>query len=151
MKTISFNSPNPQTRTKKTKSTSKSTPSLLLKYMNSKISCYLSKTVLSIINVGIPLYDPYTILDAPPQYTQSKKASFKTPTSKSVKTLLHKDRSSKLKKAISHKIILADVDSVYNDSRYYVYYDELSKSRSKRKTRTPSVQSRKQQSPYSSK
>ncbi|CAG9323649.1 unnamed protein product [Blepharisma stoltei] len=148
MKSISFHSPNPKRHQKNPRSPSKSKSADLSQYLNTKLSFILSEYLLDTVNAGIPLYDSFSIVDSPPKHLM-RKNKLKHISSKSVKNLPKQSRVAKLPRAISHKVILGEVENTDNDSRHYVYYDELNRSRSKKKRIQP-IQSRNDRSPYSS-
>ncbi|CAG9327853.1 unnamed protein product [Blepharisma stoltei] len=121
---------------------------ILNSYLKPRLSCALAETSLNIANVGIQLYDPFSIVDTMIRpSTRLKTARAISLRSKSNKSLLKRDQSMKGANTKSYRFIPTEIEADENDTRYYVFYDELSKSRSRRKL-SP-LNARRNRSPYS--
>lgn len=138
--------PNYQTKSqRKIKDQDKKHAIELDQFLSTRLSYSLTDSNLNLAHVGIQLYDPFGIVETTSKFKTILNTRVISLGSKSTKSLLKKDRSSVLR-AKSYRLLPADIEIDDNDTRHYVFYDELNKSRSKRKLSPLNM--RRSKSPY---
>lgn len=122
---------------------------LLSVFLAPRLSCMISESHLNITSVGIQLYDPFDIQENTERpLRMTRKLNAISLRSKSTKSLLRRGQSMKGTNTKSYRFIPTEIEIDENDTRYYVFYDDLSRSRSRKKLSPLNL--RRNNSPYSS-
>ncbi|CAG9325005.1 unnamed protein product [Blepharisma stoltei] len=101
-------------------------------FLSTRLSYSLTEANLNLSHVGIQLYDPFTIVDSTPRFRTFLNSKMISLSSKSTKNLMKRDPSQVLR-AKSYRLLPTEIEIDDNDTRHYVFYDDLSRSRSKKK------------------